>query len=250
MPKHFSKTGLAIIALAVVAAVAGLLYVHVHYPKPVVAPQQNPTAVQSSATPSTSTGGVIVPNTFSLPIPFTPQAPTANWDELHNEACEEAAAIMANAYLTGDTETKIPPATVEAQITTLTNWEQQTFGYYLDTTAAETAQMIQGVYGLHAQILNGYTEDDIKQALLNHEVVIIPEDGQDLDNPNYRTPGPIYHMLVVRGFSGDTIITNDSGTRNGLNYPYSFETIYDSGADWDHTTNNIVPAHVAIIVSK
>ncbi len=260
MPKHFSKTSLTITLLAIITAIGAFLYIHKNYPTPIVAPQQNQPASQAPAqtTPPASTAGNPpaatppsgMPNTFSLAIPFTPQAPTGNWDELHNEACEEAAAIMANAYLTGDTETRLPAARVESEISTLTDWEKQHFGYYLDTTAAETTQMIEGVYGLHTQILQGYTEDDIKQALLKKEVVIIPEDGQELGNPNYKTPGPIYHMLVIRGYSGNTIITNDSGTRNGLNYPYSFSTIYDSGADWNHSTNTIDHTHIMIIVSK
>jgi hypothetical protein len=262
MPKHFSKNSTAIIAIALIMAVGDLLFVRSRYPTPVVTIQQNPnpagqTALQplQSSSPATSVSNPLTPSvisqTFSLPIPFTPQAPTGNWDGLHNEACEEAAAIMANAYLTGDSETKIPAATVENQITTLTNWEQQNFGYSLDTTAAETATMIEEVYGLHTHMLTNYSEDDIKQALTNKEVVIIPEDGQDLDNPNYKTPAPIYHMLVIRGFSGDTMITNDSGTKNGLDYPYSFDTIYNSGADWDHSTNTITGRkHLAIIVSK
>lgn len=158
---------------------------------------------------------------------------------------------MANAYLTGDKDIVMPPTQVESQITTLTNWEQQNFGYYLDTTAAETAKMIEGVYGLKTQIITNYSEEQVKQALNDHEVVIIPEDGQLLGNPNYKTPGPIYHMLVIRGYTPDAIITNDSGTKNGRNYSYSFATIYDAGANWDHSTNTIDKnVHIAIIVSK
>src|SRR3954467_10835183 len=39
-----------------------------------------------------------LPRTLLLKVPFTPQAPTANWDELHNEACEEASSLMAGLY--------------------------------------------------------------------------------------------------------------------------------------------------------
>ena len=45
---------------------------------------------------------VVVPSELHLRVPFTPQAPTANWDELHNEACEEASVLMAAAYFNGD----------------------------------------------------------------------------------------------------------------------------------------------------
>jgi hypothetical protein len=270
MLKHFSKTSLVIVLISVVAACAAILYIHKRWPTITIVPLQS-NSTQGNSTQNTSASNTAsankntgtpsssaqsgtsssLPTTFTLPIPFTPQAPTGNWDTLHNEACEEAAAIMANAYLTGDKDVVMPPASVETQITTLTNWEQQNFGYYLDTTAAETAKMIEGVYGLKTQIINNYSEEQVKQALNNHEVVIIPEDGQLLGNPNYKTPGPIYHMLVIRGYTPDAIITNDSGTKNGRNYSYSFATIYDSGANWDHSTNTIDKnVHIAIIVSK
>jgi hypothetical protein len=263
MFKHFSKTSLVIVLIFVVAACAAILYIHKRWPTISIVPLQsnstqnnsasNTTATNNSSTstPPASSSSNSLPATFSLPIPFTPQAPTGNWDTLHNEACEEAAAIMANAYLTGDKDVVMPAASVESQITTLTNWEQQNFGYYLDTTAAETAKMIEGAYGLKTQIISNYSEEQVKQALNDHEVVIIPEDGQLLGNPNYRTPGPIYHMLVIRGYTPDAIITNDSGTKNGRNYSYSFSTIYDAGANWDHNTNTIDKnVHIAIIVSK
>lgn len=269
MLKHFSKTSLVIVVISIVAACAAILYIHKRWPTITIIPLQSNSAQNNSASNTTSANSTTgnssnsvpngtsssssgsLPTTFSLAIPFTPQAPTGNWDTLHNEACEEAAAIMANAYLTGDKDVVMPASSVESQITTLTNWEQQNFGYYLDTTAAETAKMIEGVYGLKTQIINNYSEDQIKQPLNDHEVVIIPEDGQLLGNPNYKTPGPIYHMLVIRGYTPDAIITNDSGTRNGRNYSYSFSTVYDSGANWNHSTNTIDKnVHIAIIVSK
>ncbi len=62
-----------------------------------------------------------IPSTKILSVPFTPQAPTANWDELHNEACEEASAIMANAYFSGMTKQTLNPDYVENEISRLTS---------------------------------------------------------------------------------------------------------------------------------
>ena len=61
-----------------------------------------------------------------------------------------------------------------------------------------------------------------------HHVVIIPVDGQIIGNPNYTAPGPIYHMLVIRGYTSAELITDDSGTRKGQNYPYAFNTLYNA----------------------
>lgn len=191
------------------------------------------------------------PDSLSLKVPFTPQAPTGNWDQLHNEACEEASAIMAAAYLSGDTRARIPASEVEQQIVNLTKWQQNNFGYYLDTTAAETAQMIRSVYGLRAEVVKDYTEENIKQAVRDNKIAIVVASGRKLGNPYYRQPGPLYHMLVVRGYDGSKIITNDPGTKNGESYSYSFNTLKNAPADWDHSTQTIDESKsVMIVVSK
>jgi len=193
----------------------------------------------------------VFPSIYNLAIPFTPQAPTANWDELHNEACEETAAIMAEAYLSGDTRKKIPAVEVEAQITKLTEWQQKTFGYFLDTTAVETAQMISSVYGLKTELVQNFTEEDVHKAIFAKSVPIILVDGRKIGNPNYKQPGPIYHMLVIRGYKGDRLVTNDSGTRNGENYSYLYTTLRNATVDWDHATGTIDNTKsVMIVVSK
>lgn len=191
-----------------------------------------------------------IPERFSLNIPFTAQAPTGNWDKLHNEGCEEASAIMASAYLKGDKRDKLPAGEVEKSIAMLVDWEQQNLGYFLDTTAVETASMIRSVYQLEAEVVRDYSESDIKKALLANKVVILPVNGRIIGNPNYKQPGPIYHMLVVRGYTATKIVTNDPGTRNGKNYMYLFSTLKNAAADWNHDINTITPKPVMIVVSK
>ncbi len=214
-------------------------------------PSTTPPATSTPNTTTTPKPSSSIPTSFALKVPFTPQAPTANWDELHNEACEEASAIMAAAYFAGDTRAKIPASEVEAEISKLTEWQKQNFGYYLDSTLKETAQMIEAVYGLKTKIVSDFTEEQLKQEISSGNVVIIPENGRDLGNPNYKAPGPIYHMLVIRGYTSTKIITNDSGTRNGENYTYTFETLKNAGADWDHATDTIDQTKkLMLVVSK
>ena len=219
---------------------------------PSIAPSLSEKPTSTAPTPSLSPSKLpVTTSSLSLAVPFTPQAPTGNWDLLHNEACEEASAIMVGAYFSGDTRKVIPAREVEKEISILTQWEESHFGYNLDTTALETAEMIRSVYGLKVSIVNNFTEKEIKEALSANKVIIIPVNGRKLGNPNYRQPGPIYHMLVVRGYTSTKIITNDSGTRNGENYSYLFSTIDDATADWDHTTNTIDESKsVMIIISK
>ncbi len=181
----------------------------------------------------------LLKNVF-LPAPFTPQAPTANWDKLHNEACEEAVSIMAGSYFSSSTQANLAPDTVEMEIARLTAWQDKTLGYHLDTTSAETALMMENVYGLHTRLLNDFTEQDIRQALSAGKLVAISENGRRLNNPYYKQPGPIHHMLLLKGYDqGGNFITNDSGTRRGLNYPYDFQTLYAAAADWNHTAGSV-----------
>jgi hypothetical protein len=254
-----SKFSIIFLIVAVIFAAAALYYINSKVPQVI---NYNDQAGQSSTTTGSgslasqiqSSQASSTPNqpaVLNLPIPFTSQAPTGNWDTVHNEDCEEATSLMANAYLTGNTDVVLPAAQVDTEMTNLNNWEDAHFGYHLDTTAQETAQMIEGFYGLTATVQNNFTLQDIKDQINLHHVVILPVNGRLIGNPNYTQPGPIYHMLVIRGYTSANLITNDSGTRRGQNYPYTFDTLYNAGADWGHATNTIEQnKKVMIIVSK
>ena len=172
------------------------------------------------------------PATINLQIPFMVQAPNADWDELHDAACEEAAAIMLTAYYEGETEITTDEA--ETRIMDAVTWEAETFGYHLDTTSAETAQMIREHFGLaNAQVFVIDSIDDIKERLAAGHPVIVPAYGKILGNPNFRNGGPLYHNLVIKGYTDTKFITNDPGTRRGADYVYDFETLWNAIHDWN-----------------
>lgn len=253
------RSHLLLTTLLVVAVIGGIVLYQAEKPYTSDLPGYNNGISTSSPTASTKpatatpkpTAAATNTGSLLLKVPFTAQAPTGNWDKEHNEACEEASALMVGAYFKGDTRTKIPAAEVEKELTRLFEWERANFGYSLDTTAAQTAEMIRAVYGLDAEVVRDYTESQIKKALQENKLVIIAAAGRKLGNPNYTAPGPLYHMLVVRGYNGSTIITNDPGTRNGESYAYSFSTLKNASADWDHATGTIDSTKsVMIVVSK
>lgn len=265
-----SKKSTLITALIIIIVIIGGVFLYKKDSSDIPGYTQTPTtSVKPTASPSkppVTQSPTTNSATLSLKVPFTPQAPTGNWDELHNEACEEASAIMVSAYFSGDTRAKIPASEVEEEITALTNWQQSHFGYYLDTTTEETAEIIRSFYNLKATVISDYTEKDIKDALNANKLVILPVNGRLIGNPNYKQPGPIYHMLVVRGYSDAlvgastaggasehllTLITNDPGTRNGESYKYSFSTLKNAPADWNHATDTIDENRsIMIIISK
>lgn len=173
-----------------------------------------------------------LPSSFNLAVPFTTQAPFANWDEVHEETCEEASLLMVDAYYDG--RTSLLPEWVEEELLAIVDFEMAAFGYFEDTTAAETALVAEKRFGYaSARLLESPTVEDLKRVLFSGHPIILPVAGRELHNPYFKQPGPDYHMLVIRGWTEEGFITNDPGTRHGGGYVYSYETVMDAMHDWN-----------------
>ena len=100
----------------------------------------------------------------------------------------------------------------------------------MHTTAAETARILKEYFGYkRVEVIRDITIDDIKSHLLAGRPVIVPLAGRMLNNPYYTQPGPVYHMLVIKGFTKDgRFITNDVGTKRGQNYAYDAEALFNA----------------------
>lgn len=178
-----------------------------------------------------NTAPVELPTEINLDVPFTSQAPHSNWDLPYQEACEEASAITVHYYYQSKTFTK---DIADQEIKDLVAWEEENIGFYKDTTAAETAQFMKDYWGYEkVELIYDPTIEDIKTQIAAGRPVIIPAAGRELGNPNFTSPGPLYHMLVVRGYTEDKFITNDVGTRNGENYQYDYDVLMNSIRDWN-----------------
>jgi hypothetical protein len=174
-----------------------------------------------------------IPREANLAVPFTSQAPTADWSQPYQDACEEASAIMVDGFyrhLTG----KIPADQATREISQIVDYENKLFGDYKDTDAAETVKFIKGYFGYtNVQIKPLTGPDDIKRVIAQGYPVILPAGGKLLGNPNFRNGGPLYHMLVIKGYTSTHFITNDPGTRLGADYVYSYDTIMNAAHDWN-----------------
>lgn len=174
---------------------------------------------------------VILPEEFNLAVPFTTQSPFAEWTEQDNESCEEAAILTVHYYYQDKTFTK---EIAKQELQTIVDFEMDYFGYYKDTTAAETAELVKEMWGYEkVEVVSDFTMEDIKEHVYAGRPVILPTAGRMLGNPNFRAPGPLYHMLVVRGWNKENIITNDPGTRKGENYQYSPDVLMEAIHDWN-----------------
>lgn len=177
-------------------------------------------------------------------VPFTSQAPLAEWEErVFQDACEEASLLMAIAWAEGDGRTVIPRD--EARRTIL-EYSDETFRLFgdgtYDTSAEDTAALGRALApGVPFEARTGITADDIVSALEAGWLVIVPADGQKLGNPNFTRPGPERHMVLVIGYDAVTqeFITNDPGTRLGQGYRYDEDGFF--AAIRDYATGDHAP---------
>lgn len=172
-----------------------------------------------------------LPGSINLDVPFASQAPLGDWGMPYQEACEEAAIIMAHYYYIGR---KLDVNIMNDEILKLVDWQNKTFGYYKDTTAEEIARILREYFG-HKNVKVKYdiTAEDIKKAVAQGKPVIVPAAGRVLPNPYFKQPGPLYHAVVVKGYTQGKFITNDPGTRMGKDFLYTEKALMDAIHDWN-----------------
>ncbi|MEX2053014.1 MAG: C39 family peptidase [Candidatus Paceibacterota bacterium] len=187
-------------------------------------------------------------------VPFTPQAPFGEWnDPRQADACEESSAIMAMAWARGDTSFTLEDA--KTKIIAISEYELANHGSFTDTSAFDTVERIfKGYFGYNnVELRYDISIADIKEALFDGHLVMVPANGQKLGNPYFTPPGPLRHMLVIRGYdvSQKQFLTNDPGTRRGELYAYSENVLFEAIRDYatgDHIP--IPPERTAMIVIK
>ncbi len=201
-------------------------------------------------TPRPSPAPTRAPQSILLTVPFFAQAPFGEWaNPTFQNACEEAAAIMAWHWAQGTTITK---EQAKQEILAITDFEDKTYGPAPDRSAQDTARLFEDYYGdKNILVRTGIGANDIEKALLAGNLVIAPVNGQILKNPFYTAPGPEHHMVVIVGYDAktDEFITNDIGTRHGEKFHYSATHFEDSLQDYptgDHLPS--IPGATAMIV--
>ncbi len=189
------------------------------------------TATCGPTVPESDDGEDPCPLDLNIEMPFYTQAPHSNWDYPWQEACEEASVLLvANLY--NNLNLELEPYNTE--LLRLVDWEIEYFGSYEHTTIEQTAEMLLLQYELESEIHTDPTFEDIQEILNNGHLIIAPFAGKLLDNPNFRNGGPVYHMLVIKGYNASLsqIVTHDVGTRNGENYVYDWSIIENALHDW------------------
>ncbi|MBX4211786.1 MAG: C39 family peptidase [Candidatus Yanofskybacteria bacterium] len=189
--------------------------------------------VLNTATPSarsTPTPTVSLPLKILLDVPFTAQAPLGHWeDPRQQDGCEEASILMAIHWANRTKFTSLEEA--EQSIITLAEYKN----HPIDTSAADTANLMRDYFNYSKiRVVYNITRKDIQKELAAGNLVLVPAWGQKLLNPNFTPPGPVTHMLVIKGYDDGTqeFITNDPGTRKGEGFRYNYSVMQNAFFDY------------------
>lgn len=175
----------------------------------------------------------VIPAKAYVELPFLSQAPYKIWDPLHEDACEEAAFLMVKYFLEGNKQTVYPIDKGDEDIIAMVAYEEKN-GYGLSITLEQLATIVKNIYGMeNSRIEKNITIDDIKKEIASGKPVIIGAAGKILPNPHFRNGGPVYHMLVVKGYDEKGFITNDPGTQFGRNFRYTEQDLYNAIHNWN-----------------
>ncbi|KKT13629.1 MAG: hypothetical protein UV95_C0001G0166 [Candidatus Falkowbacteria bacterium GW2011_GWF2_43_32] len=169
------------------------------------------------------------PANLSAAVPFTAQAPLAEWqDQRQEDGCEEATALMALAWVRG--ETGFDRYEWRARILKLSDWEKATYGEDRDVALFDMLVWIFGDYFSHGNVALKPIRETAEMIgeLDKGHLVLVPLNGQALGNPYFTPPGPERHMILIKGYDYETaeFITNDPGTRRGEDYRYSADVLF------------------------
>jgi hypothetical protein len=187
---------------------------------------------------------VVIPDTFDLVVPYTVQAPGANW-KVHEESCEEAAVLMYQKYLLGE-KTDIPASVADTEIRAMKAWQVKNYGIEPDLSIEKLGQFSASYYGDGYRTITGLTVEMIKGEVSAGRPVVVPVMTQSLKNPHY-SPGNVYHVLVIKGYDQTGVITNDPGVKEGKNWHYTYEILFGA---IDAANAKIPQGRVGLTLSK
>jgi hypothetical protein len=242
VPRHFTATAFAVIAVLAGGTSAALAVYHVRHVAPIAQPEPKVGKVITAAptatpTPEPSAAPTPTPQPTPLPdsvfikgVPYTVQAPTGNWDAAHEEYCEAAAVLMVGRYYRGDKypNDKIPPSEADAAMAQIVQYERQTWPGVLDLSLDKVGQTGNQFYNLQPTVRPA-TLDNVKKAIADGNPVIIPVmthggPGNTKISPYY-SAGNVYHVIVLIGYDSQKLYSDDAGISQGQNYPYTWDVL-------------------------
>lgn len=161
-----------------------------------------------------------------LSVPFTVQAPFANWT-VHEESCEEAAILMYHHYLLGDNSLNLNQTEVDKNIRAMKTWQKVNYGVEPDLTIEKLGKFANEYYKYKYFVINNGTKEDIKKLISEGSPVLVPVMTHSLKNPHYGRDNT-YHILLIKGYDSFGVTTNDAGIKDGKDYYYTWEILFSA----------------------
>jgi len=192
-------------------------------------------------------GQTALPKKFLIKnVPFSVQSPDSKWDEYGEESCEEASEIIVNHFWK---QTPLDRATMLRERNALIDFEIRTYGDFRDEDAEQIVQRLKDYFGYqNVRVVYDFSLEDLKTEIVKGRPIIIPAAGRLLNNPFFKQPGPLYHNLVVIGFDGKDVITNDPGIGRGEGYRYNENILYNAIHDFPGSLENMEQGRKAMII--
>lgn len=193
----------------------------------------------------TMTGCGKLPATTNIDVPFTSQAPTGNWSEPWQNACEETSVYMVTSFYAEDT---IKKSEAIKHIKAIIAAKNEEFQVSTDESLEKISELIK-LLGLpwSTEIVIDPTLEDIKKQLANNQPIIAPVFAPAL---NYGAGGPDYHVMVMTGYDDNTseFIVNDPAMKNGQGVRFKYDLFIKAIHDLNQT--NYKAGEKALLFTK
>ncbi len=189
--------------------------------------------------------GVIKHVLVNLDVPFTSQAPEKNWEQPWQDACEEAAILMLEAYYKGY---GLSPLFAKDEILKIIDWEEeQNWGSSIPIKDIGVLFETYITINKKPKLVENLSVLDIKTFLDKGLPILAVADGTELPNKWYSGDGPDYHALIIRGYTSDgKFITNDPGVNRGRNFSFPADDLMEALHDWNG--GNVAEGRKAVLV--
>jgi hypothetical protein len=142
-------------------------------------------------------------------VPYSTQAPFGEWnDPRQQDGCEETSIVMAWMWAN---DISFTPDEIRMYITQMSDYENHFYGYYRDSSATDTANLMTAYFGhLNVRVNYNISVKDIKSALDNNELVITPINPRVISTTQYNRY-TTNHTVVVVGYddADGTMIIHD-----------------------------------------
>jgi hypothetical protein len=169
-----------------------------------------------------------LPSSVLIKVPYTSQAPHNDWPS-HEDYCEAAALVMYAGYLHGDKRETIPPEEADRSMTQVIVWEREQYhSSHPDLTLDQMGETAAHFWQF-APVVMPADLDSVKRQLAAGHPVVIPvmthgaPGGQAL-SPHYGRAN-VYHVMLITGYDGSQVYTNDAGFMQGENQAYQWSVL-------------------------